>query len=256
MKLYLILIFLILTSCKKNSNKDFLDSEKINDSILLQIDNAGAENLVIDYPSKQKDSFKLKVRYRNGILLDSSYITDSGVRTGKHYRYNKDSILFIHEFLANGTLNQYWSIKGNDTLGGYGNHYNIFTKDTVKVNELFKFQIILRLSYEKNFSSLFFVYAENGFELLNEDMSNLRDIDLDTIYNLYQDEFDDNDNIFDDYWSKRAIMFRHEFQTVGDKIIRGVLVERKDSTFISADGDKLSFLERYLLVNKSIHVIE
>jgi hypothetical protein len=253
----IVTLFLILVcclSCKKESQKLVQITGKQADTIILGMSESGVKTKTIYYPSMKVDSFNLRAYYEDGVLKDSCYISKSGYVFGKRYSFKEDGVVLIHEYLFDNTLNQYWAVRGSDTLNNYGNHYTIRSEDTANLNQKFQVEILLRKAYRDDFNSLFFVYPRKGEEnQLKDDFSNFREIEYDTIRSLSDDEIPNNE-FYDSYWSKRAILFRTGFSKKGLNKVKGILVERKDSLFQDKNDKQKKFIERYLFVSKDIYV--
>ncbi|WP_430409207.1 hypothetical protein [Kordia sp.] len=258
MKKYLIICALIVfLSCKHDKKAiDKNDSIKQSDSIFLGENKLGLPTKSIYYPSKRKDSFRLRAFYVDGKLKDSSYITKNGFILGNRiaFEFPDDKIKSVYQYLKidhKNFLNQYWAIEGKDTLYTYGNHYRIKFYDSIKQNKNFQVQIMLRKSYEEDFSSLFFLTPKEHYSVLKSDFSNYNEVEYDTIKSLKDDEIKGNET-YDEYWSKRTIAFRTGFADKGINHIRGILVEQRDTLM---DGEK-NFIKRYLFVNEEVYVNE
>ncbi|OUS03121.1 hypothetical protein A9Q86_01505 [Flavobacteriales bacterium 33_180_T64] len=230
---------------------------EIKDSIRYSETNDGIPTKTIYYPSKQKDSFKLRSYFIDDKLVDSMYITDNGFILGNTITFDVDEIKKIHEYLniyGENFLNQFWCIKGKDTLDTYGNYFNINLDGSIEKNKYFQVEILLRKSYRENFSKIFFLTPKEHYSVLNSDFSNHKEIVFDTIRSVVNDGIIDNETYKENYWSKRSIVYKTGFAKGGKNYIRGILVERKDT--IWGDNNEFKFIDRYLFVNEEINVLD
>ncbi|OBX18704.1 hypothetical protein LX77_03891 [Gelidibacter algens] len=160
----------------------------------------------------------------------------------------KNDTTHIYEYMnINGEeyLNQTWlkNSKG-DTVGGY--HYKLEKlKDTIKVNE----GIILRLylsGWMLSDSSDLSLVLPLKHEKFKDDFSNLNQIKTDTVYSL---KYDSINNHFKEMPLNHMLMFGYEFDTSGEKTLRGILVEKE-----LLNNDKWKSKERYIYFDKKIMV--
>ncbi|WP_046759297.1 hypothetical protein [Kordia jejudonensis] len=250
-KILFILISFCFLSCDIDNKKANDTSDNIlTDTIFYGKTKNGIPKKTIYYESKKIDSFKLRSRYEDGKLIDSMFISEKGYLFGKSINYLKNGIRRESEYLTidgKNFLNQHWMIKKNDTLD-YGNNFHIRTTELNKNGDI-QIEIILRMSNYKDFSNLFFLYPKDGnFQKLNSNFSNYKEIQYDTIQNLafYEKDL----KVYDEYWSKRSIVFNMNFKN--KKYLRGILIERKDTSFIDSEKNKIKFIDRYLFINKKI----
>ena len=244
-----------LISCNTDKNKrNSAFTNKLNDTILYGKTEDQLPLKTIYYKSKQIDSFKLRVRYINEILKDSMYITDNGFLSKKKVVNLGNGVRKEVEYLnidGENFTNQFWTIKGKDTLD-YGNNYGIRITDFQDKKEGLQVEIFLRLSVNKNFDKLFFIFPKGGdFSKLNSDFSNYREIEYDTIYNLISYKDPSNEG-FDYYWSKRTVVFSLKSKENNENYLRGILIEQKDTSYIYKKKDSIKRLERSLFVNEKI----
>lgn len=251
MKRYFLIIFaLIILGCKKNVKP--LDKEfQNNDSIVYSLKN-GIETKTIYYPSKKTDTFVLRSYYENNKLIDSGYFSKKGFIKGNLISFESDSIRTVYEYInidGASTVNQFWKIKGSDTLSSAGNFYEISIFDSVKQEKPFQVQIALSMPIDENFTEVYFLRPKEGYNL-NSNFTNYNDIKYDTIRSLIHKLPKGND-FYDEYWSKRIVAYRELFKNTGVNYIRGILVEKNDSLAGSVDYKSK---ERYLFVNKKVIV--
>jgi hypothetical protein len=255
----LVILVICLLSCNyKKSEENNLVDNRLNDTIFYGKTESGLDLKTIVYKSKQIDSFKLRVRYIDDVFTDSMYISENGFIKGKSFSNIGDGIRRVSEYLnINGEnyLNQFWTIEGKDTLG-YGNNYHIRVNRFPEEEGELQIEILLTESKNKIFSKLYFIYPKGGdFSKLNSDFSNYRDIQFDTIYNLITYN-KTNNNTYDEYWSKRSVIFNMNFNEKKDNYLRGILIERKDTSYTDINDNKIIHLERYLYINKDLHKIK
>ncbi|MBQ0767770.1 MAG: hypothetical protein KBT58_00650 [Bizionia sp.] len=188
-------------------------------------------------------------------LKDSTYISDNGFETKKVVENLENGVRREIEYLnidGEKFMNQYWTIKGKDTLD-IGNNYHIRINDFQIKDKGLQVEILLRLSAYKNFSNLYFILPKGGgFSKLNSDFSNYKEIEYDTIYNLISYEYPNNSG-YNEYWAKRSVVFELNPYENDDIYLRGILIEQKDTTFIDKNNNKIIQLERYLYVNEKIN---
>lgn len=255
MKKIFIITFLLCVSCKKDNNSNEIKNI-LSDSIVYSKYRNGDITKTIFYPSRQKDSFKLRSYYINEKLVDSMYITDSGYKTGNAFVYKEDGTVLVYEHLNSKSVNQFWAIKDRDTLSNYGNYYIINSKDSIKKNTYFNIEILLKRSFREDFTELFFLLPKKGSPHLKTDFSNMQSVKFDTLRSIVNDEFLDNKLYKEDYWNKRSIVYSTGFANSGVNYIRGVLVEKKDSLHTNKNGNKLKDIATYLYVEKEVYVTE
>lgn len=253
----MICTLIVFLSCK-NDKKTIVknDAIKQSDSIFLGKNNQGLSTKSIYYPSKRKDSFRLRAFYVDGKLKDSCYITKNGFILGNRIAFDlpDDKVKSVYQYLKidnKNFLNQYWAIDGKDTLYTYGNHYRIKFYDSIKKNKYFQVEIMLRKSYKEDFARLFFLTPKEHYSVLKLDFSNYDEIEYDTIQNLKDDNIKGNET-YDQYWSKRTIAYKTGFAYKGINYIRGILVEQKDTLI----NDEKRSIDRYLFVNEEVFVQE
>lgn len=248
-KVIFFVFFLSIISCKKDKTSDG-KINTVNDTIFKGTNEQGLPFKTIVYQSKKRDSFELRARYINGVLKDSMYVSKYGFIDGKAYVYIDEQLRKEIEYLnikSESFLNQFWMISNKDTLD-ISNYYNVRFLNLLKEENTFQIEIILRASKNKNFDKLFFIYPENGkFSKLNADFSNYNSIVYDTIFNI--SSYNNNNS----YWSKRTVAFDIEGEEGKERYLRGILVERKDTSYVDSHGNKLKYLDRLLFVNKKMH---
>tara|TARA_R110002074_G_scaffold402183_1_gene604309 strand:+ start:1661 stop:2437 length:777 start_codon:yes stop_codon:yes gene_type:complete len=251
---YLIIFTFIL--CFLSCNKGVKGNDKIqtNDSISYFKTKEGSLIKTIYYPSKHKDSFKLRSKYVNDKLIDSMYITSNGFIYGKSISYD-DKIKKVHEYLniyGNNFLNQFWAIKDKDTLDTYGNYYDVKFRGPIEKGKYFQVEILLHKSYREKISKIFFLTPKEHYSVLKPDFSNYKEIEYDTLESVINDKIPNNETYKEDYWSKRSIVYKTGFANEGKNYIRGILVERKDTVW--GDNSQFKFIDRYLYINKELNV--
>jgi hypothetical protein len=85
-------------------------------------------------------------------------------------------------------------------------------------------------------------------EKFNDDFSNLNQIKTDTVYSL---KHDSANNHLKEMPLNHMLMVGYEFDTPGEKTIKGILVEKELLT-----NDKWNSKERYIYFDKKIIVID
>ena len=154
---------------------------------------------------------------------------------------NEDSIYKQKEFI-------------NDTLGIRSTSYNVihFRKDTVEFNESMKAIAYLGspLISEKNSQLMVIIgKSKNNF---NFDFSNENEVKLDTFYNLTIDKV--NQKWFENVNQKYFTTFGYYFESPGEKIIRGYLLEYALGDFENEIDSLTSktYFEKLIYVKDSI----
>ncbi|WP_157831476.1 hypothetical protein [Confluentibacter flavum] len=155
-------------------------------------------------------------------------------------------------------INQDWVFdKNGDTLKNKGSHFKIvFEKDTIRLNEPIRAKIDLTTPLFKNKNSNIFVVVPKDYSInFNEDFSNLKEVNLDTTFNLnLENEMKNSIGLTTDF-GKTAIFGRY-FNSIGKKKLRGILVEYFYQDSITSDSIKLNYFENKRYFEKDILVIE
>ncbi|MDD7885619.1 hypothetical protein [Flavivirga sp. 57AJ16] len=153
-----VLSLMVFIGCIKNKKANDDDSIVRNDSVFYSTNDEGAKTKTIYYPSKKEDSFRLRSYYENDKFIDSGYFSKNGFIKGNLISINNDGIKIVYEYInidGSSTVNQFWSIKENDTLQLYGNYYAVKVFDSIKKQKHFQVQIALVKANDDNFSNLF-----------------------------------------------------------------------------------------------------
>lgn len=154
---------------------------------------------------------------------------------------NQDSIFKQKEFI-------------NDTLGIRSTSYNViyFRKDTLEFNESLKAIAYLGspLISEKNSQLIVLIgKSKNNF---NSDFSNENEVKLDTFYNLTIDKV--NQKWFPNVKQKYFVTFGYYFESPGEKLIKGYMLEYANGNFENGIDSLTSktYFEKKIYVKDSI----
>jgi len=203
-----------------------------------------------------------KYYYPNGILKSQGMTFENNQPIGVWNYYDSTGILTRKaEYIKiNGKsyINQDWFFnKIGDTLKNKGTHFKIvFEKDTIRLNEPIKAKIDLITPFFKNKYSNILVVIPKDFSInFNEDFSNLKEVNLDTTFNLnLEKEMKKSLGLTTDF-GKSAIFGRY-FNSVGKKKFRGILVEYFSQDSITSDSIKLNYFENKKYFEKDILVLD
>ncbi|PKQ44780.1 hypothetical protein CSW08_11735 [Confluentibacter flavum] len=203
-----------------------------------------------------------KYYFPNGILKSQGMTFENNQPIGIWNYYDSTGILnsTVEYIKINGKsyINQDWVFdKNGDTLKNKGSHFKIvFEKDTIRLNEPIRAKIDLTTPLFKNKNSNIFVVVPKDYSInFNEDFSNLKEVNLDTTFNLnLENEMKNSIGLTTDF-GKTAIFGRY-FNSIGKKKLRGILVEYFYQDSITSDSIKLNYFENKRYFEKDILVIE
>lgn len=241
----------------KNETKRFYNNGNLKeihylnskiDSSVYYIDslNQNLKDVIIyNYESSGLDKV---LSYSNGELIYFGFQTEKLQKVGKWTFKKKsgDSIVEFFNFGFKEYYNQFWKIsKNKDTLRA-SNFYEIYAKDTVNNHEVYRFRIVLEEPYFSYNSDVNLLLPLNEFELEN-DFSNIYEIELDTIPSLKNDGIS-HPELPKSFPLNQVIEFGTIYEEKGDYSIKGVLVEYIE------DKKALKRKERRMFFEKKIHV--
>jgi antitoxin component YwqK of YwqJK toxin-antitoxin module len=178
------------------------------------------------------DSIKQIEFYQNGTIKKEGIVDNNFLKYGNWRFYDKNERLdIIREYrIINNEqyLNQEWNInKNKDTLFKGSKYIEIqIAEDTIIIGNPIQAIAYLKAELFKDKSSEIFVCLPNGESVnFNKDFSNLKEIKLDTFYNLQHDL--KNKNIFNDGFNKQhtAVFGKWFKNSTGLKNIRGFVEE-------------------------------
>jgi hypothetical protein len=216
--------------------------------------------------------------YKNGNVFKKGKIRKNGKPFGIWNLYSKSGELReIREWFVinkHSRINRVWFLnkKGdtiswrnqdtvfkqkefiNDTLGIRSTSYNeiYFRKDTVELNEPMKGIAHLGSPLLREENSQLMVFIGQSKNNFNSDFSNETEVKLDTFYNLTIDKV--NQKWFKNVEQKYFTVFGYHFETPGEKIIKGYLLEYAVGNFEN-DMDSLTsktYFERTIYVKDTI----
>ncbi len=187
----------------------------------------------IDFIRFWSDSVGIKQieYYPNGNLEKYGYVNDKFFKIGKWNFYNENGHLdVIRQYKiidGNHHLNQEWklNVKG-DTLYTGSKYFDIqVMDDTISKGEQFLAAAFLRAQLYKDKPSEILVCLPNGEkDNFNKDFSNIREIKLDTFYNLHHDV--KNQKNFEGFHKSYSVAFGKRFSEItGKRDIRGFIQE-------------------------------
>ena len=192
-----------------------------------------------------------------GEIESEGFLIYDSIRLGKwnYYKNNKQLYKTQEYRIVNGKsyVNQEWHMnRAGDTLN-YGNFFSIvYNKDTVLVGEPIKGIAYLDVPlFKGKESEIVVVVSAKGSTDFNEDFSNMDKVELKIFDNLKKDS--KNQRFFQDYKDKfeHTAAFGKTFQTAGDKILRGYILEYYET---SSRNDSIRREERKMIFEKEIYV--
>lgn len=232
------LFFLLFYSCNDKVKLKDHDISKIllNDSIMQYNKN----NILTKKIIRIDDSLYKQFDYNSkGNLNSYGLLNKDSLKTGTWLYYNslgnsikKEKYLIVKN---NSILNERILFKDNgDTLFNKSKYFLLsLRKDTVKVNEMIKGVIYLEANLFKNKkSSIQVLLSVDDQDDLLYDFSNENSVKLDTFPNISGDK--EMSVFFENFNSKLVSIFGKRFNSSGNKIIRGIIVEKYTETLDSA----------------------
>ena len=293
---YIFIISIFLISCKSEvvETKHFYDSGNLKElhisasgkqnKIVYYYDNAKSNIKMEKFLKPDYDS--LIYYYENGNIFKKGTEDKDNQRFGIWNYYTKEGYLSNSReyFIVNNSwrtgswLNQsiYFNSKG-DTIFYGNNKFNIYDqKDFRKESEGEKSSIFVRfhknvadtISIAESFSGIaedgapfwksknsesFIVLAKENYNF-NKDFSNEAQVKLDTFYCLEKDK--NNRGILLEADQKHTVIFGRWFDTPGEKILRGYMVERykrKSTETDSITGEaRRTYFEKRIFVKDTL----
>ncbi|SEP69223.1 hypothetical protein SAMN05421824_0074 [Hyunsoonleella jejuensis] len=200
--------------------------------------------------------------YSNGILKSEGLTFGNNQPIGIWHYYDSTGILTrTAEYIKiNGQayINQDWYFdKNGDKRKNKGSHFILtFEKDTIKLNEPVKAKIDLVAPLFKNKNSNILVVVPKDYSInFNEDFSNLKEVNLDTTFNLNLEQDMKNTLGLTTDFGKSAAFGRY-FNSVGKKKFRGIIVEYFYKDSITTDSVKVNRFENKKYFEKDIFVLD
>ena len=225
---------------------------------------------LIVFPSCKTEKRKLGIRqmpanlqyYTNGNIKSIGTVSENGQPIGNWTYYDSTGVLTRKAEFVNicgeTLINQDWYFdhKG-DTLKNKGSHFSIyFSKDTIFLNEPIQAKVDLFEPLFKKKKSEIMVLLPNDYKKnFNQDFSNLKEIQLDTTYNLNLEEEMRKALFINSDFGKTAIFGRY-FSSAGKQKFRGIIVEYFYQDSIISDSIKLNYFETKKYFEKEIYVLD
>ena len=282
-KIYLLLIVILLVSCKNvikeydndgNLIREYYTVNQKKNGLYKEYDNSGEIKIIHHYEDdkvidsslfyenghirqiKYWDTLKKgyyfeKILNSEGNLESFGYRLLNGIRVKKWPLLNKDGIKVSEteyfNFNNEEYVNQIFHFNGRDTIFDKGSFYEMIPiKDTVTVGEDFKLYFFLRksvLGYDSSFKMILPKYRK-GFNF-NSDFSNINETQRDTVLSL-NNYIDDNS-----FGLNHVTTTMFNFKTPGVKKLRIILNESIDH---KGREDNLIKEESIILFEKEIFV--
>ncbi|MEM9680413.1 MAG: hypothetical protein AAF901_08825, partial [Bacteroidota bacterium] len=151
-------------------------------------------------------------------------------------------------------LNQFWLTNEKKPSETYGNYYETNFTGELEVGKYFRVELLLRESYRDSISKVFFLAPKEHYSVLKSDFSNYKEVEFDTIQSVVNDNIPNNETYKEEYWAKRSIVYNTGFAEEGKNYIRGILVERKDTSYVDENENMIKYIDRYLFVNKEVYI--
>ncbi len=179
----------------------------------------------------------------------------NGNRIGKWFLYRPGGTLSeVLQYINLGGeeyLNQGWHFdKKEDTIVGKGNYLEFrLSKDTVNIYEPVKILVNLKeplLSYK---SDVFVGIPKGSLSDINEDFSNIKEVEWDTLPSIKKEGILDNHEKYNLY-----VSFGLEFNEPGTKYIRGFLSENNEIKPNEISQDSFDMKERKIYFAKKVYV--
>ncbi|MFK5982182.1 MAG: hypothetical protein QM499_04635 [Flavobacteriaceae bacterium] len=264
----LIITLLFLTSCNKDrliTKTEYFENGNIRVTHLLKngknIDSSiyyfnNVKTTTINQIRYWKDSTScIKLFDKNEILLSEGEIKNKDInfRIGfwKFYKKNGNTNIVEYKNINDKSyFNQNWVVKNKDTLTGRGNFFDsFFIRDTISLGEFVKVHFYLQQPYFSRDSDIEIILPKYDL-LLNDDFSNLYDIETFTYQSLKNDGIPHPDIPEEYYPINHDIEFGLQYTTPGEKRIRGVLIENNNKNKF----DSLEYRERRLFFDKTFFI--
>lgn len=198
-----------------------------------------------------KSELITKTYYTNGNLKSEGALLSKNQPIGEWAYYDSTGVLIRKaEYLKiNGKsfINQDWYFKSNgDTISNKGSHYEIYyLADTIKINEPVKAKVDLTAPLFRNENSEILIILPKDYSInFNEDFSNLKEVDLDTTFNLNMEKEMREDLELSTNFGKSAVFGRY-YNSTGHKKFRGIIVEYFQKETTTFDSIKANFFDKY-----------
>lgn len=202
-----------------------------------------------------EDTLQIKDYAVNGVLIREGSMLQNENKIGKWFLYREDGTLSeVLEYIdldGKEYLNQGWHFdKKEDTIPNKGNYLKFkFSKDTVHLYEPIKVLVKLQqplLSYN---SEVYICIPKGSFDEVNDNFSNLREIEWDTLPSIKNEKIIENYNKYNLY-----VSFGLEFNKPGIKHIRGFLSENNEISLNKQKKDSINMKERKIYFDEIIYV--
>jgi antitoxin component YwqK of YwqJK toxin-antitoxin module len=177
-------------------------------------------------------------------------------RLGLWSFYDKDMDSVVEYKTINNEVytNQIFIIDSKkDTVPGRGNYFKFQLPKTAEVNKPFRIKFFLESPYQSVNSDIEVILPIKDSELL-EDFSNIYKVESDVFLSLKNDGIS-NQTIPKSVPINHIVEFALNYSTVGEKRIRGALIEYSDFK-TSELKDSVERVERILYFNKTISIID
>lgn len=202
-----------------------------------------------------KDTLKIVEYFPDGSKQREGLTLSNGIRIGKWSLYRQDGtlseVLQYISLAGEEYLNQGWHFdKKGDTITGKGNYLEFkLSKDTVDIYEPVKILVNLKeplLSYK---SDVFVGIPKGSLNDIDEDFSNMKEIEWDTLPSVKDEGILDNYEKYNLY-----VSFGLEFNEPGPKHIRGFLSENKEIKPNEISKDSFDMKERKIYFDEIVYV--
>ncbi len=237
--------------------KEFFINNQIDSSIYYF---EGRDNLIKEIWSYNDSTVQVLKYDTKGLITKKGEVLkeDTNFKIGKwayiDYRTEMDSVVEYLDVNNKSYANQSWlrTLKG-DTVYGRGNYIEIHKKDTISVEEVLRVQFIL-IEPSLGIDSEIFIIIPKKDEELNDDYSNLFEIQRDTVYNMKNDGIA-RQGIPKEMPIKHIAEFGIQFDKPGKRRIKGALIEYLDIKSENANSSnsvnemkKVIFFDKFIFV--------
>lgn len=215
----------------------FENGKKIDSSISFYPDS----NNIVKVKKKwdEQEDYYLSEYYSNGYIKFEGFVKDS-VRIGTWNFYKNNGFIDKRKEYMNvhggSYLNQVYNLNNNgDTLYNGSSFISIRTvKDTIVLNEPFQATAFVEVEFFKTKDSYIKVVVANVKENFTHDFSNEEEIKLDVFNNLSLDTT--NQKWFPGVNKRHTAVFGKKFNSPGDKMVRGYVIEIFDQEPTETDS--------------------
>ncbi|HEX8576340.1 MAG TPA: hypothetical protein VF677_08610 [Flavobacterium sp.] len=281
----MVIIFLVLFSCKKSSLKKYYPSGNLKYTekhvgenkveTIFYYDEVG--ELVYKKIYHLTDFDSLNFYYKNGVLYKNGKQDKRGLKYGNWDRYTLEGLISeTREYYIikdDYVLNRQWYYsKSGDTLW-YANKFNrynqkefandtlasrnstmirfdFYSKDTLNINEPFAASVICNSPLGRKYNSQIMMLLGNEEKNFDKYFSNDKEVQLDTFHNILIDK--KNRVNFPDLKTENyryIAVFGKFFKKPGKKILRGYMLE-----YFTIPKNKLRS-ERKVYFEKEVYVV-